>query len=54
MTATNEEASEAEQWLGKIRSLKNEISNISETVEEKLIKMRRKTRMQQRDLKEKI
>jgi molecular chaperone GrpE (heat shock protein) len=40
--------------MGKIRSLKNEISNIKDSVEHKLAKMQIKTRVQQKDLKEKI
>jgi len=53
-TAVNEESSETEQWMGKIRSLKNEISSIKDSVEDKLVKMQTKTRVQQKDLKDKI
>jgi molecular chaperone GrpE (heat shock protein) len=53
-TSANEESSETEQWMGKIRSLKNEISNIKDSVEHKLAKMQIKTRVQQKGLKEKI
>ena len=46
LTAHNEETSETEQWMGKIRSLKQEIANIRETTEEKLHQMQKRTRIQ--------